>query len=94
MNSTKLVDQSYTATEDDYYIGVDSQASVTITLPACEDGKQYIIKSEMKAPLLNRRIRIVTSDQSKIDGYGDALICVSHDSLWLMRRGGDWHTIK
>lgn len=94
MNNTKLVNQSYTVTEDDYYVGVDSQTSVIITLPKSEDGKQCIIKSEMKPPLLNRHIRIVTSDESKIDGYSEATISVSHDSVWLMRRGGNWHTIR
>jgi hypothetical protein len=93
MNTT-LIQKNYTATVDDYYIGVDSTSSVTITLPECEDGKQYIIKSEMKPPLLNRHIKIVSSDDSKFDGYSELVIAVSHDSVWLIRHRGNWSVCK
>jgi len=87
---TRLVNANYTATHDDFYLGVEASGPITITLPECEDGKQYIIKSEMKPPILNRRIRIVGADGSKIDGYSDHTISVSHDCLWLIRHNGNW----
>lgn len=90
---TSLITTNYTATADDFYLGVDTNGPITITLPACADGKQYIIKSEMKPPLLNRRIKIVTADGSKIDGYNEHLISVSHDSLSVIRHRDNWHII-
>jgi hypothetical protein len=93
MNTT-LIQKNYTATVDDYYIGVDSTSSLTITLPECEDGKQYIIKSEMKPPLLNRHIKIVSADDSKFDGYSEFIISVSHGSVTLIRHRGNWFVCK
>lgn len=89
----KLVQTNYTVTHDDFYLGVDTNGPITITLPACDDGKQYIIKSEMKPPLLNRRIKIITADGSTIDGYVEHLISVSHDTLSVIRHRGNWHIL-
>ena len=91
---TTLVQTNYIATTDDFYIGVDAKGPITITLPECEDGKQYIIKSEMNPPISKRYIKIVSEDGSKFDGYTERLICVSHDCLWVIRRGAEWHVIK
>jgi hypothetical protein len=91
---TTLVQTNYTATQDDFYLGVEASSPITITLPECEDGKQYIIKSEMKPPISNRRIRIVAADGSKFDGYSEHTISVSHDCLWVIRHSSNWHIIK
>lgn len=91
---TTLVQTNYTATQDDFYLGVEASGPITITLPECEDGKQYIIKSEMKPPISNRRIRIVAADGSKFDGYSEHTISVSHDCLWVIRHSINWHIIK
>jgi len=91
---TSLITTNYTATADDYYIGVDAEVPITITLPACEDGKQYIIKSEMKPPMSKRKIRIISEDGGKFDGYSDHTLYVSHDCLWIIRRGAEWHILK
>ena len=91
---TKLIQSNYTATIEDFYLGVDTKSPIIITLPECEDGKQYLIKSEMKPPLLNRYIKMVTSDSSKFDGYDEHIIAVSHDYLWIIRHNGNWHVLK
>ena len=91
---TTLIKQDYTATLNDFYIGVDTETSATITLPECADGKQYVIKAEMKPPIGKRKVRIVSEDGSKFDGYSDHTLHVSHDALWVIRRGEQWHIIK
>ena len=89
-----LVSQDYTATLDDYYIGVNSTRPVTITLPTSNgDCGEIIIKAEMGPPLGNRKITITTSDGSFIDGASSYVITVPYQSVNLLQRGGDWWTI-
>jgi hypothetical protein len=89
-----LVSQDYTATLDDYYIGVNSTGPVTITLPTSNgDCGEIIIKAEMGPPLGNRKITIITSDGSFIDGEDDYVIEVPYQSVNLLQRGGDWWII-
>ena len=88
------ISKNYTTTKDDYYIGVDTEKPVTITLlPDAEDGQEYVIKAEMKPPIGKRKITIGTIDESTIDGYSSHVIYVSHDYVRLFRRGGNWHVI-
>lgn len=92
--STILVETNYTATEVDYYIGVDSKKAVTITLPPVpNDGKIIVIKAEMKPPIGNRKITIEASDGSSIDGYSNHVIHVSNECVHLIYRGHSWHVI-
>ena len=89
-----LVSQDYTATLDDYYIGVDSTGPVTITLPPdCTDCQQIIVKAEMGPPLGNRKITVTTGDGSTIDGDTEYTIEVPYQSIRLLCRGGQWHII-
>lgn len=92
--STILVDADYTATNDDYYIGVDSKKPTTITLPSNpEDGKIIIVKAEMKPPIGSRKITIESNDGSSIDGYSSYAIYVSNEKARLLYRGNGWHVI-
>lgn len=92
--STILVDSNYSATAEDYYIGVDCKKAITVTLPPVpEDGKIIIIKAEMKPPLGTRRITVEASDGSSIDGYSNYVICVSNEKVRLIYRGHCWHVI-
>jgi hypothetical protein len=92
--ATKLISSDYTATGDDYYIGVNSIGPVTISLPAnCADCMQLIIKAEMGPPLGNRKITIVTTDGSLIDGDPDVVLEVPYEFVRLICRGGEWHVI-
>jgi hypothetical protein len=89
-----LVSDDYTATCDDYYIGVNSDESVTITLPEdCTDCCKIIIKAEMGPPLGNRKVIITTLDGALIDGEDDYTLVVPYGSVKLICRGGDWHKI-
>ena len=95
MSNSILINNNYTTRADDYYIGVDTEKPITITLlPDAEDGVEHVIKAEMKPPIGRRTITIETSDDSTIDGYVMYLIQVSHDHIRLFRRGGQWHIIR
>ena len=97
--SATLVSQDYTATVDDYYIGVNSLGPVTITLPAdCRDCHEIIVKAEMGPPLGNRKITITAFDQgmtegNTIDGKDEYIIEVPYQSVNLICRGGNWWII-
>jgi hypothetical protein len=89
-----LVSEDYQATCDDYYIGVNSADAVTITLPEnCETCCELIIKAEMGPPLGNRKVTIVTSDGSFIDGQGDYVLVVPYQSVNVICNNGDWYII-
>ena len=90
-----VVSQDYTATLDDYYIGVNSTGPVTITLPADPTGcQQIIVKAEMGPPLGNRKITITTSDGSLIDGEEEYVMEVPWQSVKLITGGDDgWFII-
>ena len=92
--NTVLIHSNYYATCENFYIGVDSDGPSTVHLPPdADDGCQIVVKAEMKPPMGNRKITILTDDGSKIDGYSDYVITVSHDYVWLIRRGDGWHVI-
>jgi len=89
-----LVSQDYTAQVDDYYIGVNSDGPVTITLPAdCDDSCEIVVKAEMGPPLGNRKITIVAQGDALIDGLEDYVIEVPYQSVNLICRGGNWWII-
>ena len=89
-----LVSDDYTATCDDYYIGVNSDEPVTITLPEnCTDCCEIIVKAEMGPPLGNRKVTVTTSDGSYIDGIDKYVMEVPYQSVNIICRGGDWHII-
>lgn len=80
-----LVYQDYAATLDDYYIGVNSLGPTTITLPPNPGSCfEIIVKAEMGPPLGNRKITIITSDGSTIDGETDYIIEVPWQAVHLV----------
>lgn len=92
--SAVLVSQDYIAQMGDFYIGVDSDGPVTITLPAdCISCDQIVVKAEMGPPLGNRKITITTSDGSTIDGDDNYVMKVPYESVRLICRNGEWFII-
>lgn len=90
-----LVTQSYTASSDDYYIGVTSSKPVTITLPSYPgDCQEIVVKAEMGPPLGNRKVTITTDDDSYIDDEANYILEVPYESVRLISRGGNWHIIS
>ena len=92
--SARVVSQDYSATMDDYYIGVNSTGPVTITLPGdCKDCQQIIVKAEMGPPLGNRKVTIVVANNGLIDGGTSYVMEVPYESVSMLCRGGEWHII-
>ena len=90
---TVVVSKDYTASNTDYYIGVDSKDSVSIILPANpEAGKTIIVKAEMKPPLGSRKVTIKTSDGSLIDGTGSQVLQQPYQSITVIYRN-NWFII-
>ena len=88
------ISKHYTATDEDYYIGVDSKKSVTVTLPTePAECQQLIIKAEMEPPLGNRKVTVVAVAPSTIDGQSTYTISVSYKSVYMIYNNGNWYTI-
>jgi hypothetical protein len=91
--NTRLISEDYSATTEDWYIGVNSKKAVKITLPMLpSDGMQIIVKLEMDAPIGNRKVTIV-GIPSKIDGSNDKVLQEPYESIVLIYREG-WNVIK
>ena len=94
--STVLVtSSSYTPTDVDYYIGINFEGSVTITLPEnAENGTCYVIKDELgqASQGAHRYIEIIPSGEDKIDGMNKATIAIDYGSLTLIYRNG-WKVV-
>ena len=89
-----LINRDYTATDYDYYIGVNSQEPVTVTLRNdVDDCTEYVIKAEMGPPLGNRKVTVKSEEPSLIDGNETYVIEVPYQSVNVIFRGGDWHII-
>jgi hypothetical protein len=90
-----VVSKDYIATSGDYYIGVHSDAPVTIILSGnFEDSHKIIVKSEMRPPLGNRKITIKCDDDGLIDGSSEYVIQTSYDSVTILYRDNDWFIIS
>ena len=82
---------SYTATNDDEYIGVYSASAVTITLPIGVSGRVYTIKDEYGQG--SGKITIAPQAGELIDGKINYVISVPHQSVSVVFRAGQWRII-
>lgn len=82
---------SYTATQDDEYIGVFSANAVTITLPTSVDGRVYTIKDEYGQG--SGKITIQPQTGTTIDGKANYVISVPNQSVNVVYRAGKWWII-
>lgn len=92
--TTSVTTSSYTATIDDYYIGVNYEGAVTITLPSATDGMKIVIKDERgeSSQGSNRYITILPSGLDSIDGQTSAILTYDYGSLTFIYRNG-WRII-
>lgn len=85
--ATKLISEDYTAIETDYYIGVNSNKAVKVTLPSTpQDGTELIIKVEMNSPIGSRKVTIKTSDGSLIDGISSIVLQQPYEVITVIYR--------
>lgn len=90
---TILVSKDYEVSDGDYYIGVNSNGPVSITLPSnINDGKKLIIKVEMKPPIGSRKVTIKTSDGTLIDGAANYVMETSYEVIRVIFRS-NWYII-
>lgn len=82
---------SYTATNDDEYIGVSSAAAVTITLPTGVPGRVYYIKDEYGQG--SGKITIQPQSGELIDGKSNYVISVPYQCVTCVFRAGSWRLI-
>lgn len=92
--TTSVTTSSYTATTDDYYIGVNYEGAVTITLPSATDGIKIVVKDERgeSSQGSNRYITILPSGSDSIDGQTSAILAYDYGSLTFIYRNG-WRII-
>lgn len=92
--TTSVTTSSYTATTDDYYIGVNYEGTVTITLPSATDGIKIVVKDERgeASQGSNRYITILPSGSDSIDGQTSAILAYDYGSLTFIYRNG-WRII-
>lgn len=92
--STKLVSADYQCDTDDFYVGVNSNNPTKITLPLNpKDGAMMVIKAEMQSLHSNKKITIVTGDDSFIDGSTRYFISKPYGVARLMYRDGNWYGV-
>lgn len=89
----KLVTSSYQIQEDDYYIGVNSDAPTTITLPLAQECKRLVIKAEMGPPLGNRKVTINALGGALIDGAIDYILETPYSSVSVQSNNSNWYII-
>ena len=89
--NTTVVTADYSATNDDYYIGVNSATATTITLPAGTDGKMFIVKDELGPGSGN--ITIQGTGGETIDGSATFVNTVTYGSVSFIFRGTEWHVV-
>lgn len=89
-----LVSEDYTVEDNIYYVGVNSNGPVNITLPPC-DGEccEIVIKAEMGPPLGNRKITIIPQAPSTIDGEPNYTMEVPWQSVRLFCRDKNWFIV-
>jgi len=90
---TVTTGSSYAAKLTDCYIGVQSKEATTITLPAdAENGKFYIIKLEIGAPIGNRKVTIIPPGSTKINGENFLVLQNPYESIQLIYHNNNWFT--
>lgn len=91
------VNTSYYAIKpQDYYIGVNYEGAVSITLPKSDrQGKIFVIKDESgeASKGMNRHITIFPSGQDLIDGRDRAILAYDYGSLTFIWKGNSWRVI-
>ncbi len=87
-----LIDQStYSASSDEYFLGVIYDGSCTITLPVGTLGKAFIIKDSVGDATTNNIV--VQTTGSTIDGEATYVLDSDWASIGLIYNGIEWNVI-
>lgn len=89
VSPTSLVTTAtYTATTNNYYIGVNRNGPVSIILPVASNGKELIIKDESGNCAVNPITIVGTIDND----IGGAILAINNGALHLIYRSG-WRIV-
>lgn len=89
--SAKTVSNDYTVLVSDYYIGVKSTHSTTITLPSDPtDCLTFLIKAQMGPPMGLKKIKVVAQGSATIDGLTEYIMTIPYESVTVISNGGNW----
>lgn len=91
-----VTSSSYSATLNDYYIGVNYAGAVSITLPIADrEGKVFVVKDELgeASKGTNRYITIYPSGTDLIDGEDYVVLAYDYGSLTFVWKGNSWRVI-
>jgi hypothetical protein len=87
--NTVVISEDYTVQLTDYYIGVENEKPITITLPDDPPkGTQYIIKLQIGSPVGNRKVTVKSNTQ--IDSVGMIVLTNPYESLEILFQSA-WH---
>lgn len=87
--NTVVVSEDYTAKLTDYYIGVNNEKPVTITLPdEAPKGTEYIIKLQIGAPVGNRKVTVKSG--TNIDNVTTIILTNPYEALQVLFQSA-WH---
>lgn len=86
--TTLVTTPTYTATDSDYYIGVNYAGAVTITLPAPSSGRMLIIKDESG----NASTNPITVNGTVDNDTGGFIIQLDNGAIQLIYRNG-WRIV-
>lgn len=87
--NTVVVTEDYTAKLTDYYIGVNNEKPVTITLPdEAPKGTEYIIKLQIGAPVGNRKVTVKSG--TNIDNVNNIILTNPYEALQVLFQSA-WH---
>jgi len=87
--NTVVVSEDYTAKLTDYYIGVNNEKPVTITLPDdAPKGTEYIVKLQIGAPVGNRKVTVKSG--TNIDSVTTIILTNPYEALQVLFQSS-WH---
>lgn len=92
LNRTKVITAEFTATNQQYYLGVNRDGAVTIYLPPGIENKSFVFKDEGGFVSESKTITIVPYGSETIDGSASYVITTPRYSITLVY-GEGWHCI-
>lgn len=93
LQATVGVATNYTASIDDFYIGVTALlTNLTVTLPTgAGDGTQFVVKDETGVAGVSYEIRVMPGGGDQLDGLNTwKAIIQPYGSITVVRRNGSW----
>lgn len=92
LNRTKIATSEFTATNQQYYLGVNRDGAVTIYLPPGVENKSFVFKDEGGYASVGKAITLIPYGSETIDGASSYVITTARHSITLVF-GEGWHCI-